>query len=121
MQRRGSITAGMRAAGERFRRDFRSAALDPLRAANLTRIPGSTGGDMTERGVAAKEHVWRAVCAVGGLASAGGACVWHVVGLEATLKEWALSRGWAGRPIREEIASGILIGALGVLEEHYGR
>jgi hypothetical protein len=40
--------------------------------------------------IAAKEHVWRAICAVGGLASAGGACLWHVIGLEQSLKEWAL-------------------------------
>jgi hypothetical protein len=120
MERRGTITAGMRQAGERFRSLFRIAGLDPLRAASLVRTSlGNRGGDPTARVLAAKEKLWRAICAVGGLASAGGACLWHVVGLEQTLKEWALTGGWCGRPIGEERASGILIAALGALEVYF--
>ena len=69
----------------------------------------------------AREHVWRAVVAVGGPASPGGSCLWHVVGWERSLKEWALEQGWNGRRISQETASGILVAALGALEAHYGR
>jgi hypothetical protein len=122
MERRGTITAGMRQAGEQLRNLFRVAHLDPLHAASLVRVSTATGGDdPNNRVLAAKERLWRAICAVGGLASPGGACLWHVIGLEQTLKEWALITGSSrGRPVAQETASGILVGALGVLETHFG-
>jgi hypothetical protein len=67
----------------------------------------------------ARREVWNAVLAVGGLSSPGGSCLWHVVGWEKSLKEWALEQGWSGRRVSQEAASGILIGALGTLEAHY--
>src|SRR5271165_3184964 len=86
MERRGSITAGMRQAGEDFRAHFASAHLDPLRAVDWSRLrnagpsrlrSGDEPGSRIERG---KEMVWRAILAVGGLGSPGGSCIWHVVG-----------------------------------------
>ena len=47
MERRGSITAGMRQAGEDFRRRFAAAQLDPLRALDLSRL--SLGDKPTRR------------------------------------------------------------------------
>ncbi|MGC2202270.1 MAG: hypothetical protein WA633_19300 [Stellaceae bacterium] len=67
----------------------------------------------------AREAVWSAVLAVGGLNSAGGSCVWHVLGMEQSLKEWALEQGWNGRRVTQEAASGILIAALGTLEAYF--
>jgi Domain of unknown function (DUF6456) len=122
MERRGAITASMRQAGEDFRRAFQRAHFDPLHAADLKRVPGGYVGDEGP-GLcvqAAREKVWRAICAVGGLASAGGSCLWHVVGLERSIKEWALEQGWAGRRLSQETASGVLIAALGALETHFG-
>src|SRR5579864_3871704 len=124
MERRGSITAGMRQAGEDFRHRFAVAQLDPLRALDLSRL--SLGDKPTRRGdhapglrvEAARTAVWRAIRAVGGIASPAGSCLWHVVGWERSLKEWALEQGWAGRRRSEEAASGILIAALGALETH---
>jgi hypothetical protein len=66
----------------------------------------------------AREVVWHALLAVGGLGSAGGSCLWHVLGWERSLKEWALEQGWRGRRVRQEVASGIFIAALGALEAH---
>jgi hypothetical protein len=43
MERRGSITAGMRQAGEDFRARFKTAQLDPLKAFDISR-------PMTDRG-----------------------------------------------------------------------
>jgi hypothetical protein len=126
MERRGSITAGMRQAGEDFRTRFATAQLDPLRAPDWSRlrVGGSSGfhaGD--EPGLrieGARNMVWRAIRAVGGLGSPAGSCLWHVVGWERSLKEWALEQGWNGRRVSQEAASGILIAALGALQAHFG-
>jgi hypothetical protein len=126
MERRGSITAGMRHAGEDFRARFAVAQLDPLRVPDWSRPRdrGSirfTGKDQTAvRIEAARDVVWKAVQAVGGVGSPGGSCLWHVVGWERSLKEWALEQGWSGRRVSQEAASGILIAALGALEAHFG-
>jgi hypothetical protein len=125
MERRGSITTGMRQAGEDFRRRFAVAQLDPLRALDLSRL--SLGDKPSHRGdhapglrvESARGAVWRAILAVGGIASPAGSCLWHVVGWERSLKEWAQEQGWAGRRVSQEAASGILIAALGALETHF--
>ena len=126
MQRRGSITGGMRQAGEDFRARFTVAQLDPLRAIDLSHL--RLGDPVRSRAAepaslrieAARAAVWRAIRAVGGIASPAGSCLWHVVGWEHSLKEWALHRGWSGRRVSQESASGILVAALGALEAHYG-
>ena len=121
MERRGSISAAMRQAAEDFRAAFHAAALDPLAAADLHRLPRSNRElQVTEHQAEARKRVWSALAALGGFASPAGSCVWHVVGAEWTLKEWALREGWGGRPLSRETASGILVGALGVLQAYYG-
>ncbi len=127
MERRGSITAGMRQAGEDFRDCFAIAQLDPLSAFDVSRPRiGSRGGfrSVEEPGSRienARNLVWRATLAVGGLGSAGGSCIWHVVGWQQSLKEWALQQGWNGRRVSQEAASGILIASLGTLVAHFGK
>jgi hypothetical protein len=44
--------------------------------------------------------------------SPAGGCVWHVLGLQRSVREWAMRQGWGGRPINEKHAQGILIAAL---------
>lgn len=126
MERRGSITPAMRQAAEDFRRRFVKAHLDPLRAFDYSRPKGagpgrsrSDGDDIGLRVESAREEVWRAIVAVGGPGSPGGSCLWHVVGCESSLKEWALEQGWNGRRVSQETASGILIAALAILEVHH--
>jgi hypothetical protein len=125
MERRGSITAGMRQAGEDFRRRFAAAQLDPLRALDLSRLslgdkPSRRDGHVPGlRAEAARRSVWEAIRAVGGIASPAGSCLWHVVGWERSLRQWAHEQGWAGRRVSQEAASGILIAALGALETHF--
>jgi hypothetical protein len=46
--------------------------------------------------------------------------VWHVVGLQRSVREWAIRQGWGGRPVRQEQAQGILVAALGMLAGHFG-
>ena len=125
MERRGSITSGMRQAGEDFRARFAVAQLDPLRAFDISRARSGNRSTFTcgeEPGLRiehAREAVWRAILSVGGPNSAGGSCLWHVLGWERSLKEWALEQGWSGRKVSQEAASGIFIAALGVLESHF--
>jgi hypothetical protein len=126
MERRGSITASMRQAGEDFRARFATAQLDPLRAPDWSRlrVGGSSrfraGDEPGMRIEGARDTVWRAIRALGGMGSPAGSCLWHVVGWERSLKEWALEQGWNGRRVSQEAASGILIAALGALEAHFG-
>ncbi|HTV88007.1 MAG TPA: hypothetical protein VME41_03230 [Stellaceae bacterium] len=124
MERRGSITAGMRQAGEDFRARFTLAQLDPLRAIDLRRLrlDGEAGRDRDAPGLrieAARRAVWLAIQAVGGIASPAGSCLWHVIGWQRSLKDWAMGQGWAGRRVSQETASGILVAALGALEAHF--
>ncbi|MBV9861901.1 MAG: hypothetical protein JO267_07110 [Alphaproteobacteria bacterium] len=127
MERRGSITAGMRQAGDDFRARFAVAQLDPLRAMDVSRLRAGRGPirpNQPEPGLrieAARSAVWAAIRGVGGIASPGGSCLWHVLGWERSLKEWALEQGWNGRRVSQETASGILIAALGALENLAGR
>src|SRR6266478_9558308 len=82
MQRRGSITSGMRQAGEDFRARFATAQLDPLRALDLSHLrfgerslrPDRDGPAL--RIEAARTAVWRAIQAAGGIASPAGSCLW---------------------------------------------
>lgn len=121
MLNNGTITREMHDAGAMFRRQFRVAALDTLRAMSLIRIPGSTGLDTTtEQQFQARDRVAAAIDALGGPGSPAGACVWHVVGLESSITEWARRSGWCGRPIGHAQGQGVLVSALGVLAMHYG-
>ena len=121
MARKGTISAAMRQAGEDFRALFARACLDPLRAADLNRVPqGPRALPLTLRQAEARNRVAQAMRALGGMASPAGSCIWHVVGCEWSIKDWALRQGWGGRPLSQEAASGVLVGALGVLQALYG-
>lgn len=121
MLRKGTITAAMRQAADDFHAQFVLASLDPLRAADLNRLPGAWRDvPMSLRQAEARTKVWQALQALGGIASPAGSCVWHVVGCEWTVKDWALREGWGGRSLSQEAASGVLVGSLGVLQGFYG-
>lgn len=118
----GTITAEMHDAAVVFRMRFRAAALDDLQPMAWDRVPGGGARDgMTERQAAAREHVAAAMDALGGFASAGGSVVWHVVGLEHSVRDWAHRQGWGGRPVGAPQAQGMLVAALAVLSAHYRR
>jgi len=119
MQRRGDITAGQRHAGEEFGRLFQLAALDPLRAADVLRGERTGSAASTHGSERARRHVLLAIDALGGIGSPCGGCAWFVLGCEMSLRQWSLREGWAGKPIREQVAKGILVGTLGILAEHF--
>jgi hypothetical protein len=121
MRQAGTIDAAMLDAGREFQRSFILAQLDPLRAMDLLRVPGS-GRDPEPGHVqqAARNRVHRALLALGGHDSPAGSCAWHVLGCGRSVREWALRQGWGGRPVRQEQAQGMLVAALGLLTAHYG-
>jgi hypothetical protein len=120
MLRAGTITQEMHDAAKDFQAAFIVANLDPLRALPILRVPG-TGREpeLNERQLHARDRVHRAMEALGGLSSPAGSCVWHVIGLQRSVREWAMRQGWGGRPVRQEQAQGILVAALGVLAAHF--
>jgi hypothetical protein len=73
---------------------------------------------MNDRQLDARDRVHKVLEALGGISSPAGSCVWHVVGLQRSIREWAIRQGWGGRPVRQEQAQGILVAALGVLAGH---
>ncbi|MBB5691716.1 hypothetical protein GXW77_09345 [Roseomonas alkaliterrae] len=117
----GTITREMHEAGCMFRTAFRTAALDGMRTSALLYLPSSQAGlTLSERQAAARSRLAEALALLGGADSPGGSCLWHVVGLEHSLREWATHRGWSGRPVHHVQAQGMLVAALGVLAVHYG-
>src|ERR687892_1111944 len=102
MLKAGTITPEMHDAAKDFQAAFIVANLDPLRAIPILRVPG-TGRepDLNERQLDARRRVHKALQTLGGISSPAGSCVWHVVGLQRSVREWALRRGWGGRSGRE--------------------
>lgn len=116
----GTITQPMHDAGCRFRTQFRTAMLDGMRVSALIRVSGRSNDAPGERQEAARRRIAAALDLFGGTDSACGSCLWHVVGLEYSLREWATRQGWGGRRVHHVQAQGILVAALSVLAVHYG-
>jgi hypothetical protein len=121
MLRSGTITQEMHDAAKDFQAAFIVAQFDPLRALPILRVPG-TGREpeLNERQLDARMRVHKTLQALGGISSPAGSCIWHVVGLQQSVREWAMRQGWGGRPVRQEQAQGILVAALGVLAGRLG-
>ena len=121
MLRAGTITQEMHDAAKDFQAAFIVAQLDPLRALPVLRVPG-TGREpeLNERQLDARRRVHKSLEALGGLSSPAGSCVWHVVGLQRSVREWSFRKGWGGRTVKQEQAQGILMAALGMLAGHGG-
>ena len=119
--RAGLIDVDCGDSADRFRRDFHRAQFEPLCAADLRRMRGAGGREEIRDAVEdARQRVWNAMNHLGGLSTPAGSIVWHVVGMEATLRDWSLRQVWgAGRTLRQEVATGILIAALSVLHGYY--
>jgi hypothetical protein len=117
----GMIDDAMHEAARDFQAKFILAQLDPLRALPVLRVAG-TGREpeLDERQLDTRRRVHRALEALGGISSPAGSCVWHVVGLQRSIRDWALRQGWRGRSLDQKEAKGILIAALGMLARHFG-
>lgn len=119
--RGGFVDAGCGESANRFRRDFHRARFEPLCAADLRRVRGAGGREEIRDVVEdARQRVWEAMTHLGGVTTPAGSVIWHVVGLEASLRDWSARQVLgAGRSLRHEVATGILVAALGVLNGYY--
>lgn len=121
MLKAGTITCGMHDAARDFQASFTLASYDPPVCLSLDRIRGAgSRADLTDVQLDARRRVMLSLDVLGGPGSPAGDCVWHVVGLQRSVREWAMRQGWGGRAIGEKQAQGILIAALGVLAAYYG-
>ena len=121
MLKAGTITCGMHDAARDFQASFTIARYDPPVCPTLDRLGGAgSRADLTDLQLDARRRVMLSLDMLGGLGSPAGGCVWHVVGLQCSIREWAMRKGWGGKPIGEKQAQGILIAALGVLAAYYG-
>jgi hypothetical protein len=121
MLRAGTISQEMHDAAKDLEAAFILAQLDPIRALPILRVPGAgREPELNERQLHARRRVHEALEALGGIASPAGSCVWHVVGLQRSVREWSIRQGWGGRAVRQEQAQGILVAVLGVLAGHLG-
>lgn len=116
----GTITPQMHEAGRIFHTLFRGAALDGIATSQLIRLAGATADAMSCRQIDARRRVAEALDALGGHDSPAASCVWFVVGLEFSVREWAMRQGWSGRPVHSPVAQGMLVAALGTLAFHFG-
>jgi hypothetical protein len=116
----GTITQEMHDAGCLFRSLFRRAALDSMTRSQLIRLSGKAATDPSDRTIDARRRVAEALDALGGHDSAAGSCAWYVLGLETSVREWAMRQGWGGRPVPPTQAQGMLVATLSVLAGHFG-
>ena len=97
MLRAGTITKDMHDAARDFQAQFTIACYDTLVCMRFRRDPSrGNRAELTETQIDARRRVDEAMDALGGLGSPAGGCVWHVVGLQRSIREWAMRQGWGG-------------------------
>jgi hypothetical protein len=105
-----------------FQASFIVANIDKLRALPILRIPGNgRDSDLNDRQLIARRRVLKSIEKLGGIGSLTASAVWHVVGLQESVRSWSMRSGWSGRPIRPDVASGILVAGLEILARDEGR
>ncbi|HEV2303812.1 MAG TPA: hypothetical protein VGR91_19775 [Stellaceae bacterium] len=111
LERRGEITAAMRQAAGEFRAAFLRARFEKLKAGDPGRLRAPAAASEPD---AARRRLWRALLAAGPLGSPESSCLWHVVGLDRGLADWALQYR-----IPTFLAGAVLVRALRALALHY--
>jgi len=123
LRNEGKLTSEEVEAGDRFHLEFRRAALGDLRAADVGRVRVENrraGSEITVSAEHFRRRIWDALTVLGGLGAPPASCVYHVIGAEETLNDWARRR-YTLRRISEHQAPGVLISALACLAVYYGR
>ncbi len=116
MLKTGTITNEMYDVAKAFQASFILANIDTLRALPILRIPGNgRAADMSDRQLIARRRVSKTIEKLGGIGSLTASTLWHVVGLQESVRSWSMRSGWSGRPIRPDIAAGILVAGLEIL------
>lgn len=117
MHRAGTIDEDQLRAGLRFREDFDLGKLGSVKLVDLTRIPGeSRGAGTPERLIDARDRVAASIRALGGQGAPLAEVAWWVVGVGIGLEEYARRAAWAGRAVSPKTVTGLVIGALSLLD-----
>lgn len=122
MLKTGIITDEMFDVAKDFQAAFIVADIATLRALPILRILGNGRDvDMSDRQLIARRRVMKSIENLGGIGSPTASALWHVVGLKESVRHWAQRSGWGGRPIRPDVASGILVAGPEILTKDDGR
>lgn len=137
-----TINDEMKSAAEEFEKHFARAHLSTGRSMPL--MPSASAHQeltITEQQEFYRRRVHKAMVVLGGSASVCGSIIWHVVGEQWSIREWAEKKGWLDPeqgPTAKEIAiakaegrkpqptithtkaQGVLVAALERLAFHYG-
>jgi hypothetical protein len=121
MLRNKTINPAQARAGRRFRDDFERAHLDPMQAADLNRLRSLGRNELGYTIIDARQRVWDAMQALGGIRSPAASAAWHVLGVGAAINHWGgTMEDDKRKAFREDTARGVVVAALGILAAHYG-
>jgi hypothetical protein len=116
---RRDISKEMLRAGRWFSRTFDLAHLDQLKAADLARPPGGVGG-LSNKAEDARAIIREVHTALGGAGAPMADGVWHVIGNQITVADWARrTRLGSGQPLSSDVAKGFVIAGLSILANLY--
>ena len=116
---KSEITPSEHTAGCYFHELMVRAAMQPLRAADVTRAKHH-GVGRVEGGERARRMIGLALDALGGLNTPMGSLAWDVLGLDHSLSDWSLRQRWTGKGRQTAAAKGVLLSALPILALHFG-
>lgn len=120
---KGRIDHRAAAGARKFEGIFQRASLNGLANRDIRVTPGSfnPGGGEPHRILAARDEVWGAMRALGGIGTPGANVVWDVLGLGMTIKAHAARCQFGnGRSLNPMTATGILVQSCFTLAAHYG-
>lgn len=114
-----TITPQQHEAANRFSWAFETYYGSQMSAVSaFYRMPGGSGTDdhISDKILAARERVNKAVDMLGGTRSLLASCLWFCIGFGETLEQWALRKRQSGVPSMDKrMASGVLVSALTLL------
>jgi hypothetical protein len=120
---KGRIDHGAAAAAKKFEEIFHRASLEGVASRDIRLIPGegALGGPEPHRILRARDDVWDAIRALGGIGSPGANIAWDVLGLGMTIKAHAeRCQFGGGRSLNPMTATGILVQSCFTLAVHFG-
>ena len=124
LEKKGRIDHKAAAGARKFEAIFQAASLHGLASRDPCLMPGGrhTGNAEPHRILHARDQVWEAVRALGGIGTPGANIAWDVLGLGMTIKAHAVRCQFGnGRSLNPMTATGILVQACFTLAVHYGK
>ena len=116
--RNGTIDEEMYAAGRAFQAAFTRAQLDPLRAADMARLPGLGDGGVSPAVLDARAKMAELIDVLGGHRCVVARVAWQCLGIGDSIGDWAEDES-GGSPvlltINKNAAKGVLLAALSIL------